>query len=291
MTRLRPSAALVIAALLVLVVVGLVWRGTGRGGRPVPQAAIDRAAQSLVAPQASLDPILAIILDSVRRRFDLTAVPPQAAAVDAAQRAARDGGTVMRTGDNLADMLAIFRRLMDPAATASAESIEALRMPIDQVTAMALHCQAIPLPADFLMTLDEMVQLGGYAMTHAVIAGQWLVENGCVPASTMAARRPKQIEALLRQIDKEDGQLTDRRVEAMAALFYIGGGDQARPEWIDFVLQRQLADGQWPGYADQPQTPNAHTTLMALWLLLEARAAGHPPDVPMVAQAAARPTP
>jgi hypothetical protein len=278
----RPLATLLVTGLL------LTGIGACHRGRPVPQSAVDRAIQSLVAQQESLDPILAIILDSVRRRFDLAAVPPQAPYVDAAQQAARNAGTAMRTGDKLADMLAVFRRLMDPSATATAADIEALRMPIDQVTATAIHCQTIPLPADFLMTLDEMVELGGYAMTHAVIASQWLVENGCVPAATIAARKQRNVDALVRQIEKEDGLLTDRRVEALATLFYVGGGDHARQEWLDFVLQRQLPDGQWSGYADQPQTPNAHTTLMALWLLLEARSEGRPSRIPMVAQPSAR---
>jgi hypothetical protein len=278
----RPLASLLVAGLLVI------GSGACHRGRAVPQSAVDRAVQSLVGQRESLDPILAIILDSVRRRFELAAVPPQRPFVDAAQQAARNAGSVMRTGDKTADMLAVFRRLMDPSATVTAADIEALRMPIDQVTATAIHCQTIPLPADFLMTLDEMVELGGYAMTHAVIASQWLVENGCVPATTIAAREQRYADALVRQIEKEDGLLTDRRVEALATLFYIGGGDHVRQEWLDFVLQRQLPDGQWPGYADQPKTPNAHTTLMALWLLLEARSEGRPSRIPMVAQPSAR---
>lgn len=288
---MRPSRSLAtLLAIGLLVLAGTAVLLTGargcRGGHTVPQAAVDRATQSLVAQQGSLDPILAIILDSVRRRFELVAVAPQTAYVDAAQQAARNAGSVVRAGDQLAHMLAVFRRLMDPAATATAADIEMLRMPIDQVTAMAIHCQTVPLPADFLMTLDEMVELGGYAMTHAIIASQWLIENGCVPEATVAARRPQYVDALVRQIEKEEGLLTDRRVEALATLFYIGGGDHVRQEWLDFVLQRQLPDGQWPGYADQPQTPNAHATLMGLWLLLEARSEGRPSRIPMVAQPA-----
>ena len=289
----RSRATLVVTGLLLVAAAAVLVTGARscRAGRSVPQAAVDRATQSLVAQQQSLDPILAIILDSVRRRFDLAAVPPQAPYVDAAQQAARDTGAVMRTGDKLADMLAVFRRLMDPSATVTVADIDALRMPIDQVTAMAIHCQTVPLPADYLMTLDEMVDLGGYAMTHAIIASQWLIENGCMPEATIAVRHQRHVDALVRQIEKDDGRLTDRRVEALATLFYIGGGDHARQEWIDFVLQRQLPDGQWPGYAEQPQTPNAHTTLMALWLLLEARSEGRPSRVPMVAQPAHPATP
>jgi hypothetical protein len=277
-----------VAVLLAMVAVGFYLAGARvrPEGRPVPPEAIDRAIQSLTAQQESLDPILAIILDSVRRRFDLAAVPSQRAYVDAQEQAAREAGTVMRTGDPLANMLAIFRRLMDPTATASAEEVEALRMPIDQITAMAIHCQTVPLPADYLMTLDEMVALGGYAMTHAIVAGQWAIENGCIPEATMAERRQRHVDALVRQIEKEEGLLTDRRVEALTTLFYIGGGEHVRQEWLDFVLQRQLPDGQWPGYANQPRTPNAHTTLLALWLLLEARSEGSPSRIPMVAQPA-----
>jgi hypothetical protein len=282
------SRALLVAAVLLLMAfaAGLFLTRAGRHGRAVPQAAVDRATQALIAQQETLDPILAIILDSVRRRFDLAAVPSQTPYVDAAQQAARNAGTVMRTGDRQADMLAIFRRLMDPSATATADEIEALRMPIDQVTATALHCQTVRVPADLLMTLDEMVQIGGYAMTHAIIASQWLIENGCVPAATIAERRQRYVDALVRQIEKDEGHITDRRVEALATLFYMGGGEHARQEWVDFVVQRQLPDGQWSGYADQPQTPNAHTTLMALWLLLEARSEGQPSLAPMVAQRA-----
>lgn len=289
----RSRAALVVViGIVVLAAAGALWlRAGGRGDSDgALQPAIDRATAALVRQQQSLDPILAVILDSIRRRFDLSSVPPQAPYVDAAQAAARANGTAIRTGDQLYDMLAIFRRLMDPAATVTVADIDALRMPIDQVTATALYCQTIPLPADFVLTLDEMVDLGGYNMTHAIIAFQWLLENGCIPEATLAARHQRHVDALLRQIEKEDGLITDRRVEALATLFYIGGGDRVRPEWIALVLQRQLPDGQWPGYADQPQTPNAHTTLMALWLLLEARTAAAPSTVPMVAQAAgARP--
>lgn len=284
----RSRAALVIlTGILVLGVATVLWlRGRGHTTPSGPlQLAIDRAAWSLVAQQPSLDPILALILDSLRRRFDLATVPPQAPYVDAAQEAARQNGTVIRTGDRLGDMLAIFRRLIDPSAHATVADIDALQMPIDQVTTTALHCQTVPLPADFLLTLDEMVDLGGYNMTHAIIASQWLLENGCIAPEAIAARKQRNIDALLRQIEKDEGQLTDRRVEALATLYYIGGGDRVRPEWIDFVLQRQLPDGQWPAYADQPQTPNPHTTLMALWFLLEARSAAAPSRIPMVAQA------
>jgi hypothetical protein len=53
-------------------------------GRAVPQPTIDRAVQSLRQEQP-LDPILAIILDSVRRRFALSNVPSQRPYVDTAQ--------------------------------------------------------------------------------------------------------------------------------------------------------------------------------------------------------------
>lgn len=255
-------------------------------GRVVPQVTIDRAVQSLTAGQQTLDPILAIILDSVRRRFELAAVPPQQSYVDSAQATAHGAGTVMRTGDNLADMLAVFRRLMDPDARVTVAEVDALRMPIDQVTAIAIHCQALPPPADYLMTLDEMVALGGYAMTHAIIASQWLVENGCESPETIAVRHPRYVEALVQQIKKDDGTITDRRVEALATLFYIGEGKHAPQEWVDFVVQKQRPDGGWPAYADRTDASNPHTTLMALWLLLEARAESDRPRTPMVAQRA-----
>jgi hypothetical protein len=270
-------------AMLVVVSVGTIACDRGR---VVPQVTIDRAVQSLTAGQQTLDPILAIILDSVRRRFELAAVPPQQSYVDSAQATAHGAGTVMRTGDNLADMLAVFRRLMDPDARVTVAEVDALRMPIDQVTAIAIHCQALPPPADYLMTLDEMVALGGYAMTHAIIASQWLVENGCESPETIAVRHPRYVEALVQQIKKDDGTITDRRVEALATLFYIGEGKHAPQEWVDFVVQKQRPDGGWPAYADRTDASNPHTTLMALWLLLEARAESDRPRTPMVAQRA-----
>ena len=253
-----------------------------RTGRAVPQQAIDRAVGFLADRQNALDPVVAMLLEFVRRKFDLAQIPSQRDYVEQAWRTALANGTVARTGDTLAALLGVFRRLIDPSARATVADIEALRMPIDQITAMALHCDTVPLPADYLKTLDEMVHLGGYALTHAVLAGEWAIENGCIVPTAFAEPRARSAAALVAQVEKERDLLTDRRMEAMVMLFFMGEGRQVPDEWIALVLRKQLGTGAWPAHSNQPTVPNDHTTVLGLWLLLEAQHEGMIAPVPMV---------
>lgn len=172
-----------------------------------------------------------------------------------------------------------FFRLIDPAQSVDKARIEAISNRIGRMTAIALHCDHIPLPGSFIPDLVKMSRFGAYSLTHAVLAARWTIENSCLlepdlrPFLVDAAYRLKQL------IDDPDAPY-DLRVEAIAMLFYAGVGDQVHPRWLTMVLEKQQDDGGWTPAAGWRES-HPHTTFLALWVLLEAL---YPdaPNVPMI---------
>ena len=175
----------------------------------------------------------------------------------------------------------IYLRLDDPSARAKAEEIARLSTPVDRMTALALHCATVGLPAEWPVVLDEASAVGGYALTHAALATEWSLENECASWPELAAVRTRQIDALVALADDWDGLVrgyekpVDLGVEAIAMLYYLGARTRVRESWLEGILAMQRADGGFPGHPGDDHS-DPHTSALALWVLLE-RAR---PDVP-----------
>jgi len=188
----------------------------------------------------------------------------------------------LRDGVARPEVYAIYRRIDDPDAQVDKAAIAALPTAIDRITASALHCDRIPLPADWVEILAKASRAGAYALTHAVLATEWTVENGCRTRQDVTALHAEQVRLLEQLIDQRAtlaGQYesaTDLWIEAMAMLDYSGAGDRIRAAWIDDLLSQQRADGGWPRHPRATRS-DPHATALALWVVLAQRQPQAPP--------------
>jgi hypothetical protein len=257
--RLRASAAALAAAVVLAC------------GPPAPEAARDRALRFFETRVPRADPSWAAIFGHLHRRFGLEARSASGAPLHL------PGPVAERP-----EVAAVYRRLFDPAATVAAERIAALPSAVDRMTALALHCDRVAPPPDFADALRRATELGGYALTHAALAGQWTLENGCAGFGDLRALQAAQVERLAALAGDREGVGAgheagyDVWIEALAMLHYVGAGSRVRPEWLAQLLGAQRADGGWSRSPGEDRS-DPHATALALWVLLETLEPDAPP--------------
>jgi hypothetical protein len=235
---------------------------------PDAQTAAWRAAQAgalryFATAVETPDPSWLSLFGYLHRRFGVDA----RLASGAAPHALRDG--VARP-----EVYAIYRRIDDPTAQIDKAAIAALPTAIDRITASALHCDRIPLPDDWLAILGKASRAGAYALTHAVLATEWTVEQRCRRRDQVTALHAEQVRLLEQLVDQRATlagryeSATDLWIEAMAMLAYSGASDRIRQPWIDELLALQRADGGWPRHPRATRS-DPHATALALWVVLE----------------------
>lgn len=229
--------------------------------------ALDKAigkAETYLKAQTALKPDELAMLVYIDRKFGLPWV---------SERVTRKKIAELRAGH-----WAPFLRLLVPGHIASRESMGLVRFPIDRVTVAALYCDEYALPYGYLGQISEGLRGDGYWPTHAVLAAMWAQENGCWNENSWHTLRPLMREALLTTIAKRPGA-DDIFAESVAILYYAGFADDVKPVWLAKLIAAQNADGSWRATPESP-IPNAHTTGLALWALLEARRGGTTEPVP-----------
>jgi len=172
-----------------------------------------------------------------------------------------------------------FFRLVEPETVTDTGAIAAIPGRIGRITATALYCDKIAVPATFMDDLARLSQRGGYSLTHSLVAAQWLEENHCLPDCKLERLRSAtipRVEALVDTARIPD----DLRIEAIATLYYVGARDRVRQAWIREVLRTQRDDGGW-SLTENREESHPHPTFLALWVLLETL---YPdaPTVPMI---------
>jgi hypothetical protein len=235
----------------------------------------ERALAFFASREEPADPSWAPLFGYLHRRFgllvrDARGRPLRAAAADPAR----------------AEVAAVYRRLSDPRAAVAPERIAALPSAVDRLTAVALHCERIPLPPDFLPALRRANEVGGYALTHAALAGGFALENGCLPPEALREIRRAQAERLAAQAAEREALGAtleaglDVWIESLAMLHYLGEGGRVRGEWLRALLAAQRPDGGW-ARSPRANASDPHATALALWVLLETLEPGARP-VPFV---------
>lgn len=239
-------------------------------GEPSRERAVRGAIASLQGDLPEDDPIAWLSLAILDRRFELGAFAglgeryrEELAAAEGADRR----------------KLRVFLRLIEPGATVEAADLAAITEGIDLLTSRALHCDRLGLPEDFELTLRSAIGTGGYLLTHAGLALQWIEENGC---DTPWSRRLRVLVVQrMALIPDADERLTDFELEAATFLSYMDREDLLPPGFVESVLAVQRPDGGWsPDSALEPEEVHWHATSLALWLLLEQDTAERVPMIP-----------
>ena len=221
-----------------------------------------------------------LILDFLARRFDVGWMQAAAARVRTPSSATPCAdGNASEAECESASALSSIRRLVDPSVRVTAAQIanlaDATGSKVDGLTFAALHCRTVPLAEDYPQRIAHWLDPAGdyYDPTHAALALQWALEQDCLDAGEepVARLRALAIEQLVRFAD---GVPRDQPIEAVAMLGYLGAGDRVERRWVDAIVAAQHGDGGWGDLPDEPS--NDHTTILALWVLLEQTRPVHP---------------
>lgn len=214
--------------------------------------AIEKAIQYVNGRGENLLQVAVPMLDNLQRRFgipvEITAAKQRVLAVTPRGRR-------------------VFFRHLGPGLVASREDIAQLKG-IDRVTATALYCDIYGLPADFFPQLRALANQGGYALTHATLALVMVRGQNC--AYDRATYKNELLSEItrLRWLLQSTAVESDLGIEAILMLQLsrsspemAGEPSYVNPVWIERIIAAQSADGSW--------YQNDHTTVLALWLLLE----------------------
>lgn len=166
-----------------------------------------------------------------------------------------------------ANVLRLFRRLMDRGSPLDPQDLATLTTDFDPLTARALHCDRIDLGEEYVRQLFDAASKGGYSLTHAALAWAWLEENHC------ALNVPQGFETglvgdMAALIDL-DLPVTDLEIETAALLHALGYARRVPPAFIDHVLAAQGPEGGFRLTSASSKAPNFHTSVLAFWLLLQ----------------------
>jgi hypothetical protein len=217
-------------------------------------AAIDRA-QRYLQRQGELQPDELAVLSYLARKFDLPWVK---------ERRAPKVLQGLREGP-----WGPFYRLLEPGYRVRQSALLEARFPIDRMTLAALYCDLYGFPYDFRSQLASAFAGDGYWPTHAVVAAVWAQENGCFTAHEWPAMQTVILDALTRTLAAHPA-VDDIFVEAVAMHYYAGLGDRVDQAWLAKIVAAQGFRGGWSVGRWDPRY-NPHTTVLALWSLLEAR--------------------
>lgn len=134
---------------------------------------------------------------------------------------------------------------------------------MDAITASALYCDIYELPKDFFAKVNAMTDAGDYSLTHATLALIILKQRGCKYPSVNYETEFKRHSRLLGQLIHKKGAESDVGTEAIVFLYLSGYGSAVKREWIKKIIDAQKPEG---GCGN-----NDHTTVLALWAMLEAQ--------------------
>lgn len=131
-----------------------------------------------------------------------------------------------------------------------------------------MYCDLYGLPQDFFPGVHRLARQGGYALTHAMLALVMVRGNKCTYDKTAYRQELLGEIEMLRAMLQNISVTSDLGIESVLMLQLsrkspemAGEPSHVNPQWIDQILAAQSPDGSW--------YQNDHTTVIALWLLLE----------------------
>lgn len=158
----------------------------------------------------------------------------------------------------------VLLRLLDPDVTATMAEISSAEWEQPIMLGRALYADHHPDPDRLGAIIARRGRDPGNSRTHAALALRWVEELGREVAGHVRLRNDL-VEGMIDEIETEPlpplrSDRFDLFAEQVAMIGYLGGTDRVDGCWIDHLLAEQEVDGGWGGH---------HTTMLALWCVLE----------------------
>lgn len=186
--------------------------------------------------------------------------------VDLRKRYQRESKSL--TGKDL-ERLKVYERIIDHKVVVAQSILRDLKG-FDAITMEALYCDIYPFDKDVVQKWLSALAKGGYDATHVPMAYRFSLDNECtIPGFTKDLEK-RIVDANLLLVKVEDG-FSDLELEALTFLALINMEHVIEPHWVDLVVAAQRSDGGWADGSEGAVNP--HATGLALWLLLDWRAA------------------
>ncbi len=154
------------------------------------------------------------------------------------------------------------------ALLSEAEISESSTMRYDRWLFSALSCKERPISEDIRNELALAETTGGYDLTHAYLALQYLKRLECSEEDAPLDERIRRVENAMHDEERQAGAFNDLSAERAAFLLWGGRRDMVDDAWLMKIKTAQGPTGGWGDGADA--APNPHTTALAAWALAQA---------------------
>ncbi len=146
---------------------------------------------------------------------------------------------------------------------------------IDSRTLWSFYCRVYPMPDDVFNYIASYLEKQGYDYTHAVFHLYNIQENRCKDdslTSNMLQHAYPSLQKMMHENILSNFEL-DLKIECIALLSYMKQFHRISQDDWNLILKSQNEDGSWSSSRNslEPLPGNEHTTILALWALLEGR--------------------
>lgn len=220
---------------------------------------INKSQQYLVANLGKVGPFERLLLDYLQRAFSLnTQFNGSVKAISPPVKG--DGEDPLQF--KVLRRIAYPNQLVDKLPDTKDDSIS-------QMIMEATYCDRIKLSSDFAQLIDSNIKAGGYNMTHVEFSLHLMQDNKCAYFSYQEDQQVRdQIAPLMIELINHTDTKPDLRYESIAYLMDMGRRDLIQDNWIKQIALEQQADGSWD-LEKNVKDANGHTTILAIWALLE----------------------
>lgn len=163
-----------------------------------------------------------------------------------------------------------YQRLFEPEAPPP-KTLPKARDRDERIILRALYCDVFPPDEAYCQELQKAARRGGYGLTHVAIALCWIQDRRGDLRCFRDDLSPQAVAQALLRLAHQERYCTDVGLEALAYLSCIERSFTVPEQAVAHVLRAQRADGGFSKTGSPHSSGNTHTTVLALWVLLDAR--------------------
>jgi len=197
-----------------------------------------------------------LLLDVIYRRFGIDEF------ADALQRYDQ----ILSLSPQDAPLMRVLRRIADHDNPLQPGDLEKVNDRINRLIVTALYCDRLGLPEDYPEMLVQAASEGGESLTHVLLAWIWIQESD--HEVSLPEGFTSQLYRANADLINDDTVVNDLEIEAGALLFLAGQGALVDNAFVERLSAVQNFDGGWLDSSDTPGASSAHSTVLALLLLL-----------------------